>query len=51
MRSANRKAAVNGGFSLARTPSEITMLDIVEAIEGPVSLTPTSARGETGGST
>lgn len=27
---------VNGGYALARQPSEITMLDVVEAIEGPV---------------
>jgi Rrf2 family protein len=26
----------NGGYRLARAPSEITMLDIVEAVEGPV---------------
>ena len=30
---------VNGGFSLARAASEINMLDIVEAIEGPLALT------------
>ena len=30
---------VNGGFALALSPSEINMLDIVEAIEGPLSLT------------
>jgi Rrf2 family protein len=30
---------VNGGFELACAPSEINMLDIVEAIEGPLSLT------------
>jgi Rrf2 family protein len=38
---------VNGGFSLARPPAEISMLDIVEAIEGPLSLTDCS--GGTGG--
>ena len=32
-------ARVNGGFALALTPAEINMLDIVEAIEGPLSLT------------
>jgi Rrf2 family protein len=31
---------VNGGFSLARPPSEITMLDIVEAVEGPLGIAP-----------
>lgn len=30
---------VNGGFSLARDPAEISLLEIVEAIEGPVALT------------
>jgi Rrf2 family protein len=30
---------VNGGFALALPPSDINMLDIVEAIEGPLSLT------------
>jgi Rrf2 family protein len=26
----------NGGYRLARTPSEITMLDVVEAVDGPI---------------
>ena len=30
---------VNGGFGLARPASEINMLEVVEAIEGPLSLT------------
>ena len=30
---------VNGGFSLARQASEITMLEIITAIEGPMSVT------------
>ena len=30
---------VHGGFSLARPPTEITLLDVVEAIEGPLALT------------
>ncbi|RJQ24882.1 MAG: Rrf2 family transcriptional regulator [Peptococcaceae bacterium] len=29
---------VNGGFVLARAPAEITMLDVVEAIEGPIKI-------------
>jgi Rrf2 family protein len=28
----------NGGITLARTPVEISLLDVVEAIEGPVAL-------------
>ncbi len=28
----------NGGFSLAQDPSDISLLELVEAIEGPVSL-------------
>jgi Rrf2 family protein len=34
---------VNGGFALARIPGDITLLDIVEAIEGPISLTKCAA--------
>jgi Rrf2 family protein len=30
---------VNGGFGLARTAIDISVLDIVEAIEGPIQLT------------
>jgi Rrf2 family protein len=28
-----------GGFTLSRTPVEISLADIVEAVEGPISLT------------
>ncbi len=30
---------VHGGFSLARSATEITLLDVIEAIEGPLALT------------
>ena len=30
---------VSGGFALAKAPSEITTLDVVEAIEGPIQIT------------
>lgn len=29
---------MNGGYSLARRPAEITMLDVIEAIEGPIRI-------------
>jgi Rrf2 family protein len=31
---------IRGGFALARTPSEITLMEIIEAVEGPISVTP-----------
>jgi Rrf2 family protein len=37
---------VNGGFALARPPSEITLLDVVEAIEGPITLTQCASEGQ-----
>lgn len=29
---------INGGYSLARAPQEITMRDVIEAIEGPIQI-------------
>ena len=37
---------VNGGFALARSPMDISMLDIVEAVEGPIHLTECSTNVE-----
>jgi FeS assembly SUF system regulator len=34
-----------GGFSLARTPEEITVADVINALEGPIALTECSAHG------
>jgi Rrf2 family protein len=30
----------SGGYRLARDPAEISVLDVVEAVEGPISLSP-----------
>lgn len=29
---------INGGYALARPPAEISMLDVIEAIEGPIRI-------------
>jgi Rrf2 family protein len=34
-----------GGFSLARSPLEITVADIISALEGPIALTECSTHG------
>jgi FeS assembly SUF system regulator len=34
-----------GGFSLARSPEEITVADVISALEGPIALTECSAHG------
>ena len=31
---------INGGYVLARDPSAISIVDVVEALEGPISITP-----------
>jgi FeS assembly SUF system regulator len=30
---------INGGYTLARTPEEITITDIIAAVDGPIALT------------
>jgi len=30
---------VNGGYALARRPSEVSVVDVIEAIEGPIAVT------------
>jgi Rrf2 family protein len=31
---------INGGYFLARDPASISIVDVVEALEGPISITP-----------
>ncbi len=40
---------MKGGFALAKPPEQITILDIVEAVEGPVTLNVCLATGESCG--
>ncbi|HEX5788254.1 MAG TPA: SUF system Fe-S cluster assembly regulator [Woeseiaceae bacterium] len=35
----------NGGYALARAPQEISAADVIDALEGPVSITECSAAG------
>ncbi len=36
---------INGGYVLAKDPSTISIVDVIEALEGPISITPCE-RGE-----
>jgi Rrf2 family protein len=40
----------NGGYRLARAPSDISILDILEAVDGPIRGQPTFSREEGNGS-
>jgi Rrf2 family protein len=40
----------NGGYRLARAPSEITVLEILEAVDGPIRGQPSFSREEGNGS-
>jgi Rrf2 family protein len=40
----------NGGYRLARSPNEITILDILEAVDGPIRGQPTFSSEEGNGS-
>jgi len=31
---------INGGYVLARDPASISIVDVIEAVEGPISMTP-----------
>lgn len=37
----------NGGYQLARPPEQVTLLDIVDAMEGPVELSECTSPGQT----
>jgi Rrf2 family protein len=36
-------AGPNGGYALARDPEKITLIEVLEALEGPLRLTPCEA--------
>jgi Rrf2 family protein len=40
----------NGGYRLARAPNEITILEVLEAVDGPIRGQPTFSREEGNGS-
>jgi FeS assembly SUF system regulator len=41
----NSTRGAHGGYRLARSPSEISAADVIDALEGPVSITECSAHG------
>jgi FeS assembly SUF system regulator len=43
------RRGVRGGYSLARAPEQITLADILQALEGPVTMTECSGEATTGG--
>lgn len=43
------KRGPGGGYRLARVPAKITLLDAVEAVEGPLSVGDAESAAETGG--
>lgn len=41
----NSHRGINGGYSLAKAPTEISVADVIAAIEGPIALTECSIDG------
>lgn len=39
----------NGGYQLARTPNDITLLDVIEAVDGPISGQAPTGQHDSGG--
>lgn len=37
---------INGGYVLARDPASISVVDVLEALEGPISMTPCERGGD-----